>query len=130
MRVRIDLPITYGRQFVLPKLQDLATVNSALRSQKFSPSGKLTISVPNAYANVVLAPYLVAFAKQYPDLQLELRESNQFVDLFSTPIDAAICLGRVENNRLIDKSIQPQARWLCASPDFVALHGSPKRHKI
>lgn len=109
-----------------PILDDLARVNQALKDEILEPQGKLRLTFPIDYGTTKLAPLLADFARQYPKIELELYAADHFVDLFSEPVDLAIRLGRVEDNRLVARKLAPQNRLLCASPDYLALYGSPQ----
>lgn len=110
-----------------PILDDLARANQSLRDEILEPSGKLRLTFPTDYGACKIAPLLADFARRYPKIELELFAADHFVDLFAEPVDLAVRLGRVEDTRLVARPIAPQQRLLCATPDYLALHGTPQR---
>ena len=107
-------------------LDDLARANQALREDVHSPQGRLCLTLPVDYAAAEIAPHLPEFARRYPRIELELYAIDHFVDLFAEPVDAAIRVGRVKDERLVARRLAPQRRLLCAAPDYLAAHGTPQ----
>nr|WP_314740517.1 LysR family transcriptional regulator [uncultured Haemophilus sp.] len=108
-----------------PILDDLARVNQMLKDEILEPQGKLRITFPTDYGACKIAPLLADFARRYPKIELELYATDHFIDLLAEPVDLAVRLGRVEDDRLIARKIAPQTRLLCAAPDYLAQHGTP-----
>lgn len=113
------------REQTRPILDDLARANQMLKDEVLEPQGKLRITFPIDYGVSKIAPLLADFARQYPKIELELYAADHFIDLLAEPVDLAVRLGRVEDERLIARKIAPQTRLLCASPDYLALYGTP-----
>lgn len=107
-------------------LEDLFRANQQLKDEIFEPQGKLRITFPIDFGTYKIAPLLADFARQYPKIELELYAADHFVDLLAEQVALAVRLGRVEDERLIARKIAPQTRLLCASPDYLALHGTPE----
>ncbi|WGE88122.1 LysR family transcriptional regulator [Actinobacillus equuli subsp. haemolyticus] len=107
-------------------LDDLQQVNQQLKDEVLEPQGKLRITFPNTYGACKLSLLLAEFAARYPKIELELISSDDFVDLFSQPIDLAIRLGQINDDRLISKKLAPQQRLLVVSPAYLQQHGTPE----
>ena len=107
-------------------LDDLAQANQLLKDEILEPQGKLRMTFPTEFGTYKIAPLLADFARRYPKIELELYAADHFVDLTAEPVDLAVRLGRVEDDRLIARKIAPQTRLLCAAPDYLALHGTPE----
>ncbi|WP_044469981.1 LysR family transcriptional regulator [Mannheimia massilioguelmaensis] len=124
-----QLNLTYAGEQYLAKtrhiLADLATANLSLKDEMTAPQGKLRFTFPMCYGNTQIAPFLAEFAQKYPKIELELFGCDETVDLFAIPIDLALRLGKVEDERLVARWIKGQERWLCVSPDYAAKHGIP-----
>jgi len=52
--------------------------------------------------------------------------SNQRMDLVDSGFDVAIRLGELEPSSLIARPMQDYTMTLCASPDYLARHGTPQ----
>jgi DNA-binding transcriptional LysR family regulator len=88
-------------------------------------AGTLRIAAPFGFGRKRLAPLLADFARQHPTLKIHL-------DLSETPwparadIDAVVHIGSVRDSSWISRSLASNARWLCASPAYLKLHGAPR----
>lgn len=88
--------------------------------------GSVRISLPLSYGLRRLAPLLLDFAEQHPEVQLEMHYNDRRVDLIEEGVDLAI---RV-THRLADSDIVRKigkAHILAvASPEYLARHGEPR----
>jgi DNA-binding transcriptional LysR family regulator len=74
---------------------------------------------------MVVAPLLSRLRTRYPSLTVELQCADHRVDLIAEGIDVAVRLGKLADSGLQAARIGPLLRWLVASPDFLARHGTP-----
>ncbi|MDD1509101.1 LysR family transcriptional regulator [Pseudomonas sp. CNPSo 3701] len=92
------------------------------------PAGTLRITAPLTFGSEVLAPALCEFSQQFPKVKLDLVLSNLRVDLLDSGFDAAIRMGNMQDNaRLIARPLQDYTMTLCASPDYLARRGVPRK---
>ncbi|HBC0989842.1 TPA: LysR family transcriptional regulator [Escherichia coli] len=63
---------------------------SDVRSQINSPSGLIRLSVPVAFADVILSKVLPPFMHKYPKIKLEVDATNKSRDLYQDKFDIAI----------------------------------------
>lgn len=85
----------------------------------------LRASLPVDLAVSYLAPALVDFAKQYPDIRFDLDLTPRHVDLVSEPFDIAIRVGEPEDSQLIARPLTQLQTALYASPDYLQTAGIP-----
>ena len=90
------------------------------------PRGTLKISAPTSFGRMHIAPHLEAFLADNPDLTVNLNLSDDFVDLVGDGYDLAIRIAELENSSLIARRLCSNRRVLCASPAYLAKHGTPK----
>ena len=91
------------------------------------PRGTLRISMPDAYGNAIIIPYLKPFFEQYKEsLQFEISLGNNFVNFTKESIDLAIRIGDLQDARIIAKHIHDTHYKLVASPDYLAKYGTPE----
>ncbi|SDT45247.1 LysR family transcriptional regulator [Bradyrhizobium canariense] len=88
--------------------------------------GTLRVSVPTSFGLRVLAPILPKFLEMHPDLSVDLDYSDRVVDLQADGWDMAIRVGRLEDSSLIARKIVACRTLLCASPSYLARHGTPR----
>ncbi|MGE8067110.1 LysR substrate-binding domain-containing protein [Pseudomonas sp. NPDC089569] len=88
--------------------------------------GTLRLALPAAMGRLWLGPMLPEFLKAYPHVSILADYNERLVDIIDEGFDAAIRIGELEDNRLIARKLSDHRRILCASPDYIRLHGMPK----
>lgn len=99
---------------------------ASVGSRKLSPTGKLRITAPASFGRMHLIPALRDFMSLYPDLTVDIRLSDSIVDLVEGGFDVAIRNAALNDSSLIARKIAADTRQVCASPDYLAKHGTPK----
>ncbi|KAA1157424.1 LysR family transcriptional regulator [Pseudoalteromonas fuliginea] len=105
---------------------DIEDMENSLNNLSENVSGVLSISAPMSFGTKHLAGLLVDFQKQYPNLKLDLRLTDQYVDIVEQGIDIALRIGVLKNSTLIAKKIAPIRLSVFASPDYLERHGMPQ----
>jgi DNA-binding transcriptional LysR family regulator len=106
-------------------LSELDDVEATLGRAQGSPRGSLRIDTGGAVASAILIPALPAFHARYPDIQVRLSATDRTADLISENIDCAI-RNTQDDPDLVSVAIG-KLRWTtCASPAWLARHGTPK----
>lgn len=94
------------------------------RQQK--PSGRLRVSMPADFAQLVAAGMLAEFALAYPEVQLELDLTPRRVDLIGEGFDLAIRMGTLDEDSQLAARRLATTHWgLYASPEYLARVGEP-----
>lgn len=102
-------------------------IQSEIQQKSTSPTGKLKISVAGAFGEEFIAPFVFKFLKKYPKLQVELVFEERIIDLIKESYDFAIRIGKLNDSSLISKKISQRKLFICASPEYLALNGTPKQ---
>ncbi len=117
-----------GRAF-LPHAEEVLISAEAARAAvgigTTSPSGTLRITASASFGRMHLVPGLAGFLERCPDLELDLRLTDTIVDLVEGGFDIAIRNSALKDSSLIARRLAPDKRILCASPDYLARHGTP-----
>jgi DNA-binding transcriptional LysR family regulator len=111
-------------QRVLAELEDLQTLASGARG---APSGLLRVAMPVFYGKRFVLPRLARLLQANPGLQLDARLSDQYVDLVREGLDLAVRIGELDDSSLVARRVDWQGLVLCASPDYLARAGTPRR---
>lgn len=114
-----------GEQLValcLPLYEQLQRELQQLQHQDTVLSGKLVLTAPEDYANQILLPVLLEFSQLHPQLDIELRSSDQVRDLVREGIDLAIRGGWLRDSSLKAHKLGDFAQWLLATPQYLAQH--------
>ncbi|AXO15706.1 LysR family transcriptional regulator [Thalassospira indica] len=107
-------------------LREMEDIEQAAMKARSEPSGTLRISAPLTIGLHVIAPALPAFRSQYPNVRIDLRMSDQIVDIIEQGIDIAVRIGELEDSRLISRQLAPHKLCAFASPAYLAQHGTPR----
>ena len=107
-------------------LDDMQAAERAVMEMEGKPTGKLRITAPVYYGEYFLAPLVNDFLLQYPQLDLELKLTNETVDLVKEGYDLAIRLGTLDSSSLMCRKLARRTQYLCASPAYLAAHGTPQ----
>jgi LysR family transcriptional regulator, transcriptional activator for dmlA len=91
------------------------------------PRGTLRISSSFGFGRHVLAPALAQFSEKYPQLNVRLDLFDRLVDVTGEGFDLDIRIGDEIASHLIAKRLASNYRVLCASPAYLARHGTPKQ---
>lgn len=119
-----------GQQLLEHARQVVTEVDAvvALRERRQgAPSGRLRVSMPSDFANLLLADTLAAFVALYPGIQLELDLSPRRVDLLAEGFDLVVRMGSLPDDALLAaRRLTVFSTGLYASPDYLARQGDPQ----
>ena len=113
--------LPYAREMIAQEEAALA----ALGKGKTQISGTLRFAAPSTFAQIYIAPLLPAFMDLYPDLTLDLHLSDAQFDLIEGSYDLALRNAVLEDSGLTARKLADDQRVLCASPAYLAAHGTP-----
>lgn len=90
------------------------------------PIGKVKIGfLPES--DEALQPILGKFQELYPEIELDLRFTNNYVtDIYSQALDFVIHAGKVQDSEFIARRIISLGRCIYASPEYIQKHGEPR----
>ena len=111
-----------------PAYQALAAAGAAASDLGGRPAGLLRLAVPRAVVPLIIRPILASFAAAYPDIELEIAASEEFVDIASQGFDAGMRMGQFIANDMTAVRLTPPFRMVAiASPDYLARRGTPTK---
>ncbi|MDX1633239.1 MAG: LysR family transcriptional regulator [Marinobacter sp.] len=113
-----------GAQQVLSDIEDMENQLGDLQGQA---SGVLRISAPTSFAIHHMSPMLSAFREAHPAVGIDLQLNDRKVDIVEEGFDIALRIGHLKSSSLIARRIAPVRLVLCASPDYLARHGTPEK---
>ncbi|MES2531818.1 MAG: LysR family transcriptional regulator [Pseudomonadota bacterium] len=106
-------------------LRLVAETDAQAQNLQLAPTGKLRISAPVTFGTEALMPALSVYLARYPEVSADVSLSDRVVDLVEEGFEAAIRIGQLPDSDLIAKPLAPYRLMICASPDYLARHGSP-----
>lgn len=107
-------------------LAEIQAADDEMRHARARPQGKLRVDVPVAFGRYLLMPALPAFTERYPEMALEVRFNDRFVDLAAEHVDVVVRSGRVDSPDLIARQITTSRLVTCAAPAYIARYGVPR----
>lgn len=106
-------------------LQQLDDLDASISDQTTAPRGLLRVSAPRNFGEMTLAPVIFGFLAQHPEVTLDLRLEDRFVDLVDEGIDVALRISAMADSSLIARKIADMAAYVVASPEAIARYGRP-----
>lgn len=87
--------------------------------------GRLRINAPLTFGNLHLAPLWPRFLAANPRVTIDVTLNDRVVDLVDEGFDLAIRIAHRLDPQLISRRLATTRMVLCASPDYLARHGTP-----
>ena len=118
-----------GQLFFARAKEMLAAVDEAeseISSRSGEPSGRLRINAPLTFGVLHLAPLWPRFARLYPKVSLDIDLSDRVVDLVEEGYDLAVRITNLPNSQLVSRQLATTRMIACASPPYLAQHGTPE----
>ena len=106
-------------------LEDIAEAERVASGEYRAPSGVLTVAVPIVFGRLHLVPLLAEFAAAYPEVDVRLDLSDRIADFRDDHIDVAVRIGTLSDDNLIAAKVGETRPVICASPAYLAVHGTP-----
>lgn len=111
---------------VLAILAGLEEAEAYISGRSAQMHGTLKISAPTSFGRMHIAPHLKGFMDAHPDLAVNLMLTDEFIDIVGAGFDLAIRIAELTDSSLVARRLASVRRVLCASPDYVAAHGTPQ----
>jgi DNA-binding transcriptional LysR family regulator len=108
---------------IIAEMEDAETEVGRSREQ---PRGRLRLHVGVGFATHLVMPALPRFLKRYPEVQVELIVEDRNFDLVRDGIDISVRPGPPGYGSLVARKLGEFQRVVCASPDYLARHGTPR----
>jgi len=106
-------------------VREVDSLADAVRESSGDVRGRIKLSAPRTFADAPIGQSLVDFAKQYPEIVLDIHLDDRFVDLVEEGFDLAIRISRLENSSLIARRLSPFSVRVCGSPELIEKVGMP-----
>ena len=88
-------------------------------------SGTLRLAASSTFAQLYIAPVLPEFLERYPDIRLDLKLSDNQVNLIEGGYDLALRNYPIADSSLRARKLADDKRILCASPGYLEQNGTP-----
>ena len=109
-----ELLLAISRSF-----DDMSDAVEKLTGRRNAGGAVLTLRSPPSFAAKWLAPKLKSFRRLHPDIKLQIRHSNEFVDFAAEEIDLAISYGDGSWPDVVSAPVLSLDFFPVCSPDYV-----------
>ncbi|MBW4617547.1 MAG: LysR family transcriptional regulator [Desmonostoc vinosum HA7617-LM4] len=106
-------------------LNDLEEAELEVKQSQSMPLGTLRLDLSFTYGKLHIAPALLKFAADYPNLKLNVSFSDRLIDLVEKGIDATVRIGLSTDSRLIMHHLATARYITCAAPQYLDRYGTP-----
>ncbi|KHT58605.1 LysR family transcriptional regulator [Photobacterium gaetbulicola] len=88
--------------------------------------GVIKLSMPSDCGRNILLGWIDEFMALHPKLEVRVQLTDGLADMYTQPVDVALRYGQPSDSSLVALPIAGgNTRVLCASPDYLAQHGTP-----
>ncbi|MDX7987521.1 LysR family transcriptional regulator [Xenorhabdus sp. 12] len=108
---------------MLHAAQEVMTISGNFNPE---PQGLIRVSVPKAIGRFVVHPHIPNFLDRYPEVDVNLRLDDRYVDLIDDQVDLAIRITNQPPSGLMGRRLLNIWHMLCATPEYLAKHGTPQ----
>lgn len=107
-------------------LADIDDMERQVSSALAAPKGLLRVNATLGFGRSHIAPLISQFAKRYPEVEVQLQLTVNPPPLNDDTFDVCIRFGEPPDARIMAVRIASNRRLICASPAYLAKHGTPK----
>lgn len=106
-------------------VREIDSLADSVRESSGDVRGRIKLTAPRTFADAPVGESLIDFAKQHPDIVLEIHLDDRFVDLVEEGFDLAIRISRLESSSLIARRLAPFSIRVCGAPELIEQVGMP-----
>jgi len=126
---RAIIPTEAGRIFIdyaRTMTEQLNEVRHELQDRTLEPKGLIRINAPVFFGQRHIAPWLSDFLIHYPKIQIELTQTDDYINPHIDAADVIFRIGSLTDSSLHARILGTQTYHLAASPDYLKIHGMPE----
>ncbi|MCK9531028.1 MAG: LysR family transcriptional regulator [Gammaproteobacteria bacterium] len=107
-------------------LAELGEAEQAVSAGRAALHGRVRLAAPLSFGLLHLNPALTAFAERHPGVMLDVDLNDREVNMLEEGFELAVRIGHLEDSSLVARPLAPIRTLLCASPGYLARHGTPR----
>ncbi len=116
-----------GRLFVdyaRAMTEQLGALQTELQDRAQEPTGLVRINAPVFFGQRHIAPWLAGLATRHPKLQIDLTQTDDFIDPHRDAADVIFRIGPLTDSSFHARIIGKQHYHLAAAPSYIEKHGA------
>jgi DNA-binding transcriptional LysR family regulator len=98
---------------------EIAEAESSLRQGEQQLTGSLRVAASVGFGRLKLLPLVQTFLAAHPDVKIDLRLNDGFIDLVEQGIDVAVRIGELSDSSLVARRIGTSKRVLVANRQYL-----------
>ncbi|WP_319495870.1 LysR family transcriptional regulator [uncultured Cohaesibacter sp.] len=107
-------------------LDELDDLIGSVREESRGLSGLVRISAPVSFGEIYVGDMIRRFIGNHPQMNVDLRLNDAYVDLARDGIDLAFRIGTPSVSSLKMRKLGDMGSAIVASPDYISKHGEPR----
>ena len=107
-------------------LEQVGEAERAASGEYSAPKGDLVITAPIVFGRLHVLPVVDEFLAAFSEINVRLVLSDRNVHLIDDHVDLAVRIGALPDSSMVATRVGSVRRVVCASPDYLAAHGTPK----
>jgi len=108
-------------------LAEFSELELSAAGEQQVPQGLLTVTAPEMFGRLHILPIVQAFMAEYRQVDVSLLLLNRIVSYIDEGIDLGLRIAQLPDSSLQAILVGQVQRICCASPDYVAAQGAPRR---
>lgn len=109
-------------------VDELKEAAADIQDLRTTPRGPLRVNAPLSFGQTYLLPTLSGFARQYPDIRMDVSLEDRKVDVIAEGFDMVIRIGVLGDSSLVARPLGDCPLYLAAAPEYLRQHGMPRTH--
>lgn len=101
-------------------LADVAEAEAAAQRERTAPTGRLTMTAPQLFGRLHVAPVMSAYLAKHPKVSAELTLTDRVVNLVEDGVDLAVRIGALGDSSHVARVVGATRRVVVASPKYLA----------
>lgn len=107
-------------------LHEVEDAEAAAQGLHGAPRGLLTITAPVMFGRMYIAPILLDFLDQYPEVTGRLLLLDRVTNLLEEGMDIALRIGHLSDSSMAAVRVGSVRSVVCAAPDYLKKNGIPQ----
>jgi DNA-binding transcriptional LysR family regulator len=107
-------------------LGQIVEAEREVTGQQVAASGLVRVSLPTSYGHYRVLPLLPAFARKYPEIELDLQLTNRNVDFTAEGFDLAVRARTPPDSGLVARKLEDAALAVVAAPAYLSRRRKPR----
>lgn len=130
IRTTRQLRLTPAGERYIPEVEQalllLDQAKQKMREDLDLVEGELRLAISSDFGRNLVLPWLDEFTAAHPKVRLKLNISDSLIDFYRDAVDLALRYGPPTEANLYGFKICNTPGLLCASPEYLARHGTPQ----